>query len=418
MGFHKTTSQNIRYHLQSLNKLVFEVTDGCNLNCKYCAYSELYRGYDVREDKIISFTRAKLVIDYLYDLWKDSYSDGSNYEFNIGFYGGEPLLNIPVIKQIIDYVENLKFESTGRVCSYSMTTNAVLLDQYMDFIVGKNFNLLISLDGDEFAQSYRLDHSGKNSFERVFCNVKLLQKKYPEYFKEKIGFNSVLHSRNSVESIYNFIHTQFGKTPQIAPLRDVGICEEKKDEFIKMYRNPVESFYNSGNCETIESEMLMRAPRTARLTNYILYQSGNNCQTYNELYVNKDDFPLSTGTCSPFSKKMFVTVNGKILPCERIDQHFSLGQVYDDRIELNEEYIADKHNYYVSKYEKQCINCACNRFCPQCVYQIDDICKENTQCPIFLSKEDLEKRNEDVLKFLEEYPHYYRRILEEVKVTI
>jgi len=415
MEFYKLTPKNVQHNFQSLPQLVFEVTDRCNLNCKYCAYSEFYRRHDTREGKNFSFTRAKLVIDYLYDLWKDNYSEGSNRELIISFYGGEPLMNVPFIKQVVEYLEGL--EKIGLTYTYSMTTNAILLNRYMDYLVENDFRLLISLDGDKFAQSYRIDHSGKNSFERVFRNIKLLQEKYPEYFKNNIDFNSVLHNRNEVESIYQFIRTQFDKIPLIAPLTEVGISEEKKDEFINMYRNTVESFYRSSNCEAIEFDMFKRAPRVERLTNYILHRSGNNFQTYNELYVNKDNYPLSTGTCLPFSKKMYVTVNGKILPCERIGHKFSLGQVYDDRIELNEEYVADRYNYYESKYVNQCVNCACNRFCPQCVYLIDDIFKDDTRCPVFLTKKDLEKRSDDIFKFLQEHPYYYRKILEEVKIS-
>ena len=410
----KISHKDIRYYLLNLRQLVFEVTERCNLICQYCGYSELYQGNDIRTGKYISFARAKLIIDYLYNLWKDEYSVESNRELTISFYGGEPLMNVPFIKQVINYIEGL--EKTGLIYTYSMTTNAMLLGQYMDYLVEKDFKLLISLDGDEFAQSYRIDHSGKNSFDSVFLNIKLLQEKYPEYFKNNIKFNSVLHNRNEVEAIYQFIREKFGKIPRIVPLNDVGISEDRKDDFLKMYRNPVESFYHSSNCEGIESEMLMNAPRFAQLADYLLYQSGNNYQTYNELYINKYDFPITTGTCMPFSKKMFVTVSGKILPCERISQQFSLGQVYEDRVELNEEIVADKHNYCVLKYAKQCFDCASNRFCMQCVYQMDDICKDDLHCPAFSSMEELERGNEEIFQFLEEYPHYYRRILEEVKI--
>ena len=419
MDFYKATHNDILYHLQNLRHLVFEVTDQCNLDCRYCAYSELYRGYDARKGKNMSFIKAKLIMDYLCDLWKGGgYSDGSNNELTISFYGGEPLMNFRFIQQVIDYVENLGLEKIGKICSYSMTTNAVLINQYMDYLVEKDFRLLISLDGDEFAQSYRRDHLGNNSFDRVFKNIKLLQDKYPEYFENKISFNSVLHNRNEIESIHQFIRTQFAKIPRISPLSEVGICKEKKHEFISIYRNPTESFYRSGNCEFIESEMLMRTPRTAQLADYILHQGANDYYTYNDLYINKDELPLSTGTCVPFFKKMFVTVNGKILPCERISQQFSVGQVHEDRVELNENYVVDRHNYYISKYANQCINCVSNRVCMQCVYFIDDICKDDTRCPSFLTKNDLERRNEDTFKFLEEHPHYYKRILEEVKITV
>jgi uncharacterized protein len=417
MDFYKTNHNKILYHLQNLSLLVFEVTDRCNLNCKYCGYSELYRVHDARIGKNISFAKAKLIIDYLCDLWKDDYSDGNNHELRIGFYGGEPLMNTPFIKQTIDYLENLELEKIGRICSYTMTTNAMLLDQYMDYLAEKKIQLLISLDGDEFAQSYRIDHSGTNSFDRVFRNIKLLQKKHPEYFKNNVNINSVLHNRNEVESIYNFVYTQFDKIPIIAPLNDVGISEENKEEFKRIYKNIMESLYHSNNCTVIESEMFMRAPRVAWLADYIKYQSGNHYNTYNDLYINRDDFPPSTGTCVPFSNRMFVTVNGKILPCERIRQQFSFGQVHEDRVELNEEYVADRHNYYISRFAKQCVNCASSRFCMHCVYQVDDICKDDARCPIFQSKMDLEKKNEEIFEFLEEYPRYYGRILE-VKNTV
>lgn len=84
-----------------------------------------------------------------------------------------------------------------------MTTNAMLLDKYMDFLQEKEFRLLISLDGNEEGQGYRVDTRGNNSFPRVFHNIKLLQETYPEYFEKHVRFNAVLHNKNSVESIYH-----------------------------------------------------------------------------------------------------------------------------------------------------------------------------------------------------------------------
>lgn len=49
-SFYKITEKDIEYNLVNLPQLVFEVTDACNLRCKYCAYSELYEGYDKREN--------------------------------------------------------------------------------------------------------------------------------------------------------------------------------------------------------------------------------------------------------------------------------------------------------------------------------------------------------------------------------
>ncbi|MBA7551086.1 hypothetical protein ES705_43621 [subsurface metagenome] len=86
-----------------------------------------------------------------------------------------------------------------------MTTNAMLLDRYMDYLVQHDFRILISLDGNEKNHSYRVDHAGKNSFKKVLANIKLLQQTFPDFFETNVYFNAVLHNRNSVAEIYKFI---------------------------------------------------------------------------------------------------------------------------------------------------------------------------------------------------------------------
>ena len=131
--------EDIEYNLLELRHVVFEVTDVCNLRCKYCAYADLYEGYDKRENLYFPFRRAQLLIDYLYhNYWIKKTGKGYKRTISIGFYGGEPLLNIPFIQQVINYIEQLSY--IGIAFQYSMTTNAMLLDHYMDYLV-ENFQV-------------------------------------------------------------------------------------------------------------------------------------------------------------------------------------------------------------------------------------------------------------------------------------
>ena len=68
--YRKISHLDIEYSLANLKQLVFEVTDACNLRCKYCAYADLYEGYDQRENLKLPFQKAKLIIDYLYEYWE------------------------------------------------------------------------------------------------------------------------------------------------------------------------------------------------------------------------------------------------------------------------------------------------------------------------------------------------------------
>ncbi|MFK2292020.1 radical SAM peptide maturase [Bacteroides fragilis] len=192
-----------------LRQLLIEVTDKCNLKCKYCGYGEFYSNYDRRETRNQTFDNVKVLIDYLANLWRSDYNISHNNTVTIGFYGGEPLLNMKLIRETITYVEglhiaNLKFD-------YNMTTNAMLLDRCMDYLVEKDFTLLISLDGDEYQSGYRVDKHGKSSFARVAGNIQKLKDTYPEFFEKNVRFNAVLHDRNSVEECYKSIYGLFGK---------------------------------------------------------------------------------------------------------------------------------------------------------------------------------------------------------------
>lgn len=403
------TRETILFHLKHLKQLVFEVTDSCNLNCGYCGLSHLYEGNDDRNRKNLSFAKAKTIIDYLYSL--RNFTPGTNYPLTISFYGGEPLLNMILVEEIIAYSRNLfPFK-----VNFSMTTNAVLLDRYMDFLVENEINLLISLDGNEANQSYRVDWSGKNSFHRVFNNIKLLQRKHPEYFERFVLFNSVLHNRNDVETTYRFIKTHFDKIPMLSPLNTVGIKEEKILEFNGMYRNVNENIIHSTNCESLESEMFIRTPRIFHLSQYIFRNSGNSYNDFNDLIFDMSELNTNnTGTCTPFSKKMFVTVDGKILQCERISNNYKLGQINEDNIDLDLEDIANKQNQYVSKINHQCVKCFLNTECPQCVFNIENIIREKPACSSYISKRKYTQLKKMTTDYLREHPTYYERILKEV----
>lgn len=413
--FIQITGQDVKSNLANLTHLVFEVTDACNLRCKYCGYADLYLGYDKRENLKFPFIRAKHVIDYLHSFWSEYYVEDITQAFTISFYGGEPLLNVPFIQQVIEYIESLP--RTGKIFHYNMTTNALLLHKYMDFLAEKDFHLLISLDGDEQGQGYRVDAAGNNSFQKVFTNVMSLKKKYPEYFERRVNFNAVLHSKNSVERTYHFIKNTFGKAPAIAPLNSSGIRPDKKEEFYRTYRNYSESIKEASNCEELKTEMFIDTPETNLLMKYLYYQSGNVFFNYNGLLLNKRKIQLiPTGTCVPFAKKMFITVKGKILQCEKINHEFAVGQVTDEGVLLDFEAIAQQHNDYVFRYVKQCEKCGNRTVCMQCVYQIDDIQDKNSRCYLFCTDKQKNEQNKRHLQYLTEHPDLYRRLLNEVAI--
>lgn len=137
----KYSPDKIKINLANLRQLLIEVTDSCNLKCRYCGYGDLYDNFDKREAKQQQFSNVKLLVDYLAELWGSAYNISYDKNIKIGFYGGEPLLNMRLIKEIIEYLKLLKGLNVH--FSYNMTTNGVLLNKYMDFLVENKFSLLM-----------------------------------------------------------------------------------------------------------------------------------------------------------------------------------------------------------------------------------------------------------------------------------
>ena len=407
-------SDTIRRQLANLKQLTLETTDACNLRCKYCGYGEFYDDYDRREDKMMDINAAKTLINYLVELWNSSYNVSAKRNVYISFYGGEPLINMPFIETIVDYLNNIR--CPHRSFTFSMTTNAILLDRYMDFLVAHRFNLLISLDGDEYNTSYRVDKAGNPAFPRIIKNVDALREKYPDYFEQKVNFNAVLHNRNSVEAVYRFVKEKYNKISSIGELNNMGIRSDKVELFKQTYRNTAESLYQSEHYETIEQDMFLKTGTYQSVTSFLHQYSGFKYHDYTDLLFGRPDTkPIPTGTCLPFSRKMYVTVNGKILPCERIGHPFALGTVSETGVNLDLQAIADKYNAYYAQMEKQCSRCHNTKACIQCIFNLDDL-ERNPVCYGFMNKQVFEEYKAAQMDFLRKHPEDYYRIMEEVIV--
>ncbi|MCD7901323.1 MAG: radical SAM peptide maturase [Bacteroides sp.] len=409
------STHHIEHAIANMKQLVFEVTDSCNLRCKYCTYGEFYEDYDKREDKNLSIEKATKLIDYLSGYWDSELRTSAQQHIFISFYGGEPLLNMPFIKAIVRYITEEK-RASYRTYSFSLTTNAVLLNRYMDYFEKHKFRLLVSLDGDEKNTSYRVNLAGHNAFSTIMNNVDVLRNKYPQYFEECVSFNAVLHNKNSVQEIYSFFKNKFGKIPRIGELNSTGIREDKKKEFMETYRNTAESLKQAEHYEEIERDIFMQADSYRELTLYLYQYSGYVYNDYTDLLIDKSKLrSLPTGTCMPFSKKMFVTVNGKILPCERIGHQFALGEITDHGIVLNFSTIVEQYNTYFEKMEKQCENCWNVKSCRQCLFNLQNL-EKRPICNGYMNENAFNQYTKRQIAFLQKNPEMYKKIMEEVNV--
>ena len=160
--------------------------------------------------------------------------------------------------------------------------------------------------------------------------------------------------------------------------------------------------------------MFIKSASYQSVTNFIHQYSGFVFQNYTDLLLGKPKKTIPTGTCIPFGKKMFVTVNGKIMPCERIGQQYALGVVTEEMgVDLDFDAIANKYNTYYARLENQCSKCYRANSCIQCIFNLGNL-EENPVCHGYTDKGAFETYKATQMDFLRKHPEEYYRIMEEV----
>ena len=354
----------------------------------------------------MSFEQLLPLLDYLTGLWNENLTDRIT---DIGFYGGEPMLNMSLIRQVIDYLEE---RNKNKVFTYSMTTNGLLLDKHMDYLAEKGFNLLISLDGDRDCQSFRLKQDGTNSYEVVYRNTILLRNKYPDYFTEKVNFHAVIHKNNSVRRVLEYFTREFGKVPSLAEISSDGLRDEKRDLFSFMHQSIEESIHNDSYPEELHSALGFENPMKEYIYQYLKAYSGNIYDTYNSLISGIPIPQTPTGTCNPFAKKLFVTVKGEIMQCEHISRQYVYGNVSSKGVSLNLESISRKFNSMLDSIQSRCQKCSIASSCIVCIFSLGDSASLS-RCKEFRTKKQFLHYQSSCLEIIHNNPELYSILVKE-----
>lgn len=416
ISFGKIDESIVKNNIAQIPQIVFETTDFCNLSCTYCALGDLYEGFDKRNQKKINIDHAIILLKYIFDLKHKSDTN----QLIISFHGGEPLVNGNFIKQIVEVSNRLKLEKKIEVV-YTMTTNATLLHKYIDFLIENQFQLLISLDGNEENHSYRFfKRSKKKTFHQVIKNIDILQKKSPKYFASNVRFNAVLHDKNSVKSITEFIYSRYHKIPRIAELANNDVSPNKKILYNKMYhsKRESESNYIKEASNLLPHDQLLQYEE---LTNFLKHYSINYCiSDITELFPGDKKY-IPSSTCIPFWKKIMLTTNSKLTLCEKVNYHkFTVGEV-DKNVKIDIPKITNQYNFYYEHIKEKCQYCYMNKFCGVCLFtmrnsNVGKLDTEEFHCEGFHDKNNFSNKLYRIFSFLEKYPEDNTSIIENVVI--
>lgn len=215
-----------------LYKLVFNVANLCNLNCKYCYASG---GNYNRENNVMSFEQANKILEKIFKKY-------SKLE-TVYFFGGEPLLNFKLIQYLVEKLE--KHYNDSKMDFRTVTNGMFLTSKKIDFMNEHNFKLYVSLDGPKKIHEYL---RGMGTFDLIMDNLKYLKGKNFAYKTEILCTYTKYHQDNitleELESFFNelgfrySIHGVDTNDESLKLIENGKTYEEREKEFIdiSMYR--------------------------------------------------------------------------------------------------------------------------------------------------------------------------------------
>jgi uncharacterized protein len=165
----------IHKELKSQRKiLILGVTEACNFRCLYCVFSGKYRVRRHHSTRMMNWDIARLAIS---DFLSHGGSSGNRV---ISFYGGEPLLNIKLIRKCVAYTHQ-KIGKGDMI--FSLNTNGSLLaGETADFLASEKFAIVVSLDGPkQIHDRNRRFKNGSPTWKQVVTNIKTFLQEHPEY---------------------------------------------------------------------------------------------------------------------------------------------------------------------------------------------------------------------------------------------
>jgi uncharacterized protein len=354
---------DIRDNLAHVKQIIFEVTEDCNLCCDYCTYSKFYLNKP-RANRSLRFEDARHTLRALINKRTPSPLN----QLIISFYGGEPLKNFPFIRSVVEFTRQVP----PGTCSFrfTMSSNGLLLKKYIGFLVDHSFELSVSLDGDAFANSFRVTRNRKPSFDLVTGNLDYIKKTYPEYFEKYISFLTVMHNRNSYQTIHRFFMERYGKLPMISDINAVNLDPCHEAEFRKTFRSdPVRDKNESLTTRLYKT----RSPRVRDMSNMIEHYSGFVFKNFFEMFAPGPGKPatkkfIPTATCTPFSIRAYFTADGGIMPCEHISRFHEIASYAGDRLYVRPREIARLYNRYYDKISVFCSKCYFSDNCKECIF--------------------------------------------------
>ena len=317
-----------------IKALCLHVAHTCNLNCSYCFASQgKYHG----ERALMSFEVGKRAIDFLIE------NSGERRNLEVDFFGGEPLMNWDVVKQIVKYARSVE-KQHGKNFRFTLTTNGMLIDdEVIEFSNKEMSNVVLSLDGrKEIHDATRVDYAGNGSYDRIVP-------KFQKLVASRGGKNYYMRG--------TFTHKNPDFTKDVFHMADLGFTELSMEPVVcapddPMALTPEDIEIVKEQYEILAKEMLKREKEGRGFTfyHYMIDLTAGPC-IYKRI-----------SGCGSGTEYMAVTPWGDLYPCHQFvgEESYKLGDIWNG---VTNDSLRDEFRCCNAYARPECEDCWAKLYC-------------------------------------------------------
>ncbi|MBR3760709.1 MAG: thioether cross-link-forming SCIFF peptide maturase [Ruminococcus sp.] len=313
--------------------MCLNIAHDCQLRCKYCFAST---GDFGQGRKLMTLETGKHAIDFLLE------NSGDRTNLELDFFGGEPLMNFKVVKQIVEYARSREAEYNKKF-RFTITTNGLLLDdEKIEFINKEMSNVVLSIDGrKEINDYFRVLPNGQGCYDMILPKYKKLVEGRgdKEYYVRGTFTNKNLDFSNDVFALYEAGFDQISIEPVVGEGDEYALTEKELHAVFKEYEN---------------------------LANRILENEKKGGKfNFFHFMIDLDQGPCAIKRlrgCGCGNDYVAITPDGDIYPCHQFVgmEEYKMGNI--DEGTFNQEMKADFANCHV--YSKpECRKCWAKFYC-------------------------------------------------------
>lgn len=327
-------ASKLKNNSKVIKALCLHVAHTCNLNCSYCFASQgKYQG----ERAVMTEEVGKRALDFLIE------NSGTRRNLEVDFFGGEPLMNWDVVKELVAYGRKREKEENKNF-RFTLTTNGLLIDDdVIDFCNKEMHNVVLSLDGrKEVHDKFRVDYAGRGSYDQIVP-------KFQEFVKRRGDKNYYMRG--------TFTHNNPDFTNDIFHMADLGFTELSMEPVVCAPDDPsalteddIKTVF--GQYEILAKEMIKRK------------KNGNGFTFYHYM-IDLEHGPCiykRLSGCGSGTEYLAVTPWGDLYPCHQFvgDEKYLMGNIYDGvtNTELRDKF--KKCNIYS---RPDCADCWAKLYC-------------------------------------------------------